>query len=72
MRPSFLSHIMNGLIILVAIYLYCMNHRNIDMANTLVILLLLSISFGIHGILHHYEEIHYNFNPLENKWIPTK
>jgi hypothetical protein len=27
-----------------------------------------SIAFGIHGIQHSIEEIHYNFNPLEGNW----
>jgi len=31
-------------------------------------ILLISIAFGIHALLHHYEEIYYNFNPLNGKW----
>lgn len=70
MRPSFLAHIANGFLIFISVILYLSNSAKINIENTLVILLLLSITFGIHGILHHYEEIYYNFNPLENKWIP--
>jgi hypothetical protein len=70
MRPSFLSHIINGLLSFIALILYLSNYEKINVENTLFIILLLSIAFGIHGILHHYEELYYDFNPLENKWIP--
>jgi hypothetical protein len=72
MRPSFITHIINGLLSFIALILYLSNYQKINIENTLIIILLLSIAFGIHGILHHYEEIYYDFNPLENKWIPQQ
>jgi hypothetical protein len=29
---------------------------------------LFAMQIGLRGILHHFEEIYYYFNPLENKW----
>lgn len=68
MRPSFIGHIINGLLMMIAtIMLYC-NSETISRTEMIQIIALLSIAYGIHSILHHYEELHYNFNPLENKW----
>jgi hypothetical protein len=72
MRPSFLSHIANGLLLLVAFIILCIKHQQIQnetsITNIVGILLLLSIAVGVHGIMHHYEEIYYGFNPLVGKW----
>jgi hypothetical protein len=71
MRPSFIGHAVNGLLMMVAtIMLYC-NSDAISRAEMIQIIALLSIAYGIHSILHHYEELYYNFNPLENKWSYT-
>lgn len=70
MRPSFLAQIMNGLLFFIAIVIYLQNYKEIDTTNTIIIITLLSVTIGIHGILHHYEELNYDWNPLENKWIP--
>jgi hypothetical protein len=68
MRPSFLGHAINGLLLVVAtIMLYCQSHL-VTKAEFIIIIALLSIAYGVHSLLHHYEEIYYNFNPLENKW----
>ena len=32
--------------------------------------LLLAIAVGIHSMLHFNEEIHFNFNPLQGKFLP--
>ena len=37
-----------------------------------ILLSLIGMQIGIHAILHHVEEIYYDFNPLENKWISKK
>ena len=68
MRPSFLAHILNGLLLAMGIILFLTNYKNISSDNIVGLILLLSIAIGVHGIMHHYEEIHYGFNPLENQW----
>lgn len=35
-----------------------------------MILFAMAISLGIHGIQHAYEEMYYDFNPLEGKILP--
>jgi hypothetical protein len=72
MRPSFIGHIMNGLLLFFALWMFYNNWNTIDKTNIIIIIILLSIAIGIHSILHHCEEIYYDFNPLENKWIPKK
>lgn len=67
MRPSFLAHAFNGILAFFALILYIMNYKNFDMKDNIIILLLLSCSWGIHSVLHHFEERYYGFNPL--KWL---
>lgn len=68
MRPSFFAQIINGIFCFVAIVLFFMYYNELSKASIIKILLLISIAFGIHGILHHYEEIYYGFNPLVGHW----
>lgn len=68
MRPSFLAHVLNGITLFVALILFGMNYNQFDTHAIIKILLLMSIAIGIHGILHHCEEIYYGFNPLIGKW----
>ena len=65
MRPSFLCSIISGILILVGIIL--------SEYETIMILFAMAISLGIHGIhgmQHAYEEMYYDFNPLEGKILP--
>jgi hypothetical protein len=69
MRPSIIGQFINGILILFATYLIIFNSKKFDdVYKTIIIVLLLSISIGIHTILHHIEEINYDFNPLVGKW----
>lgn len=68
MRPSFIGHIVNGLLMMISTIMLYYNSDSISTTEMIKIITLLSIAYGIHSILHHYEELHYNFNPLENKW----
>ena len=68
MRPSFLAHITNGMLWFIASVLFFINYKQLTIESTIQILLLLSIGVVIHGILHHYEEIYYDFNPLIGHW----
>ena len=69
MRPSFILQIVSGFLILYSILLISQNYKNYvddsDKYKLIMIVFMASIAFGIHGIQHSIEEIHYNFNPLE-------
>ena len=65
--PSFYAHVMNGMLTLIAILLVLANLnaiKNMGTFNMLVIVLLLSIAIGIHGLSHQGLEQNYNFFPL--------
>ncbi len=67
LAPSFYGHIINGILLLIGLILLCKNYSNIiklEPYKILCLVLLLSIAFGIHGILHLGLEKNYNFNPL--------
>lgn len=68
MRPSFLAHALNGLTLFAALILFAMNYKQLTTESLIKILLFVSIAVGIHGLLHHNEEIYYGFNPLVGQW----
>ncbi len=63
--PSFYAHIINGLLLLIAIILLCKNYsniKNIDSYKIIILVLLFSIAIGIHGLSHSLLEKNYNYN----------
>jgi DMSO/TMAO reductase YedYZ heme-binding membrane subunit len=65
--PSFLAHIGNALLLLVAVVLFFKNYASIKNANgttLLALALLASIAIGIHGLSHLGLERVYNYNPF--------
>lgn len=69
-RPSIIASSFSGLLILIAI-LFSIQKRNEilqDSYKSIIILLLIAIGLGIHGLSHYYEEIYFDFNPLVGKW----
>jgi len=70
MRPSFISSIITGILIFIAIILTIINSNNLTKYETIMVLFAMSISLGIHGFQHVYEEMYYDFNPLEGKMLP--
>jgi hypothetical protein len=68
MRPSFIYHQVQAILVLILIFMtiYLSYNAQINLLSKemLVILLLISINIGIHSNLHYQEEIHFNFNPL--------
>uniref|UniRef100_A0A6C0K1A9 Uncharacterized protein n=1 Tax=viral metagenome TaxID=1070528 RepID=A0A6C0K1A9_9ZZZZ len=67
MTPSFLAHIGNGLLLLVAAVLFFKNYALIKKTNGIILValaLLASIAIGIHGLSHLGLERVYNFNPI--------
>jgi hypothetical protein len=67
MRPSFLAHIINGTLALIGTILFIVNYKKLDISMIILFILILSIAWGVHGLMHHYEEIYYDFNPLIGK-----
>ncbi len=68
MRPSFLGLAITGILSLIALIVYIIYFKTFTIWEHVQILLLLAVAFGVHSILHEFEEIHYDFNPLANKW----
>lgn len=65
--PSFYAHVLNGTLTLIAVILVLANLntiKNMGTFNMLVIVLLLAIAIGIHGLSHQGLEQNYNFFPL--------
>jgi len=68
MRPSFIASGINGSIMLVVTILTIIYWGQLSDYEKIIIMSLLGIQIGIHALLHHVEEIYYNYNPLEGKW----
>jgi hypothetical protein len=65
--PSFYAHIINGVFLLIALILIYNKFPKIislDPYKLIVIILLLSIGVGVHGISHLGLEKGYDYNPL--------
>lgn len=83
--PSIYAHILNGIFVFTAVLFVIWNIPNfqkIDNYKKLLILLLLSISIGVHGISHlglestyHYNPLNYNqarYNQMNCKMVPKR
>jgi len=64
MRPSFLAFNLQGILLAIFILLFINNYKSLSKKDLIYILLLFSITIGIHSILHHIEEQLYGFNPI--------
>ena len=65
--PSFYAHIFNGLFIFIAIVILYKNYSKLTKThpyNMMILVLLFSMSIGIHGLSHMGLEQFYNYNPL--------
>ena len=65
--PSFYAHIINGILIFIAIIMLYKNYSKIIKIkpyNLIVLVLFFSISIGLHGLSHMGLEKIYNYNPL--------
>ena len=70
MRPSFIASAISGMLIFVSLVLFVIHFKDMknDSFKVILLLTLLGIGFGIHGISHVYEEVYFGFNPLIGKW----
>lgn len=64
-RPSFLAFNLQGILLAIIMLLFINNYNSLSKKELLNVLLLFSITVGIHSILHHIEEMYYDFNPLK-------
>ena len=62
--PSFYAHVLNALLILLAVILMIKHGRALRPYELLVVVLLFSIGMGVHGLSHLGLETVYHFNPL--------
>ena len=64
--PSFYAHVLSSLLLLAIFIVIVRNYHSVNLSTyeLLVILLLLSITTGIHSLSHLALEKAYNFNPL--------
>jgi hypothetical protein len=65
--PSFYAHIANGLLLFlsfIVIFVYYTQIQNTDFTIRLILILLISISIGIHGLMHLGLEKVYGYNPI--------
>jgi hypothetical protein len=72
MRPSFIIGVISGTLVTVAtfIFFYELAYKKtpVDNINLAYILMGLAAAYGIHGLSHSFEEIYFDFNPLDGKW----
>ncbi len=69
-KPSFLAGGLNGLFILVAFLLIIKNWselKSLDSYRLIVLIVFISIAFGIHSLVHLGLESVYKWNPIETK-----
>ena len=65
--PSFYAHVLNGLLLLLAVILLLKNYTkivNLEPYKKIILTLFFSICIGIHGLSHLGLEMNYNYNPL--------
>ncbi len=71
-KPSFLAGGLNGLFILVAFLLIIKNWselKSLDSYRLIVLIVFISIAFGIHSLVHLGLESAYKWNPIETKQL---
>ena len=66
LAPSFYAHVFQGLLIFCALYITILRFPIMNRLQTIFLLLLFSITIGIHGISHMGLEEKYNYNPLSH------
>lgn len=67
-KPSFYAHIFTGIAILTVLLLLYFYYKRINFSfyQKLILILMISILVGIHGLSHHLLEIYYGFNPIHS------
>jgi hypothetical protein len=70
-KPSYFAMAISGILIAFAIIVLIMNRKSEELQGIKLVnlLLFLSTAVALHGMLHMWAEIYYNYNPLEGKLI---
>lgn len=71
MNPSVYAHILHGLLLLVSVIVIYKNYRKIiklDYYKFLILILLISLVVGVHGLSHLGLEYIYGLNFITLKW----
>lgn len=66
--PSFYAHVINGILMLIAIILLYRNYyvvKRLEPYKQILLVLLFSMAIGIHGLTHLGLETVYGYNPLQ-------
>ena len=70
MHPSFASLVITGLLIFVAIIMTIINFNGLRPYESIMIIFLMAISIGLHGIQHFNEDLFYDYNPFHGQLLP--
>ncbi len=70
-KPSYFALALSGILIGFALIVLIMNRKSEELQGVKLVnlLLFLSTAIALHGMLHMWAEIYYNYNPLEGKLI---
>jgi hypothetical protein len=66
--PSLNSLFVTGLLILFILFVFISNYKQftrLDYYSKITLLSLMTIAFGVHGLIHLGAEINYDFNPYQ-------
>lgn len=69
-KPSYFALATSGILIAIAIIFLIKNRHSEELQGIKLVnlLLFLSTAISLHGMLHMWAEIYYNYNPLEGKY----
>ncbi len=70
-KPSYFALVASGILIALAIVYLIKNRQSEELQGVKLVnlLLFLSTAIALHGMLHMWAEIYYNYNPLKGKLI---
>lgn len=68
MRASFISFIACAILMTVASVMFLTNYKEMSTETIIQLLFLMSIAWSMHTVHHYYEEVYYDFDPLQGKW----
>lgn len=63
-KPSFYAHVLNGMLLFVALFIFVKHYKSILTIETykkLMIILLFALVIGVHGLSHNALEVSYGF-----------
>ncbi len=71
MRPSFIYHQIHVAFTVIAMIFIVIvlfkDYKTTDYSTIAILLLLVGIACGVHAIIHFFEEIYFDFNPMIGK-----